>query len=265
MKLCPACHTSYADDLSFCLNDGTPLVSSVGEETIISPRGDDRRAIHISTAPTEPGGQPTMALGAPPPPSSAPPVKKGGSSFAIIAVVLLFLLLAGGAGVFVVASMLLSRNNNNNTRVAAETPTPTATPKATPAVTPSPKQSATPDEDDGTKEIQDALAELQKKMEKELKKSGSSTEDWSNDDGHDDSEQLGTMAFADSPEDGFLALRSQPSSDAGTRVAKIPHGAKMTINKCGKIVTTKLGNRGRWCTAGYAGKIGWVFDKYVRY
>lgn len=269
MKQCPACHTTYADDLSFCLNDGASLVPSIvpmgGEETIISsPRGGDRRAIHVSTGPTESGGQPTLAFSAPPPPTSGPVAKKGGSNFITVAIVILFLLLVGGGGAIIVVSMLMnSVGNSNNTRVATETPTPTATatPATTPTPSPSPKKSATPKEDDGTEELRDALADLQKMMEKELKNANSK----SGGDSDTSTDGLGTMAFANSPEDGFLALRSQPSSDVGTRVATIPHGAKMTINKCGKVVTTKLGNRGRWCTAGYAGKIGWVFDKYVRY
>ena len=38
MKQCPKCRTNYADDtLRFCLEDGTPLVASVEQETVIRP------------------------------------------------------------------------------------------------------------------------------------------------------------------------------------------------------------------------------------
>lgn len=285
MKQCPVCHTTYADDLRFCLNDGNSLVPVIGdgEETVISSQGGAHgNAIRIDTSPElAQQGEPTVAFGAPRQtnqpqqpnyayqgaPGSAPPPKKRGSSFAIIAIALVLLLLVAGGGLLVAASLWMnSRGNANNSQVASTSPTPTATPIATPSASPSPKKSATPEkEDDGTEEIRDALAQLQKMLEEEQKKSGSSPGTPSGDGTDHDDSQLGTMAFANSPENGFLALRSEPSSDSGTRITKIPHGAKMTINKCGKTVTTKRGNRGRWCTAGHAGKIGWVFDKYVTY
>src|SRR5216683_6868635 len=45
MKHCPTCKRAFDDDtLSFCLEDGTPLVEDVGarpdsQETLVSPRG----------------------------------------------------------------------------------------------------------------------------------------------------------------------------------------------------------------------------------
>ena len=69
-----------------------------------------------------------------------------------------------------------------------------------------------------------------------------------------------TTARANSPRDGFLALRSLPSAERGERVLKIPHGATVSIGGCGALV-----GRGRWCQANYNGYSGWVFDAYLIY
>jgi len=60
------------------------------------------------------------------------------------------------------------------------------------------------------------------------------------------------------PNDGFLALRSHPSTQAGRRLHKIPHGTRLKLGACHSTDA-----KGNWCRATYAGQSGWVFDRYV--
>lgn len=65
-----------------------------------------------------------------------------------------------------------------------------------------------------------------------------------------------------SPGDGFLALRSEPSASRGVRVNKIPHGKTIRVYSCGGR-TTVGGRSGRWCQVVYRRDVGWVFDAYL--
>jgi hypothetical protein len=60
------------------------------------------------------------------------------------------------------------------------------------------------------------------------------------------------------PGDGFLALRSEPSTRRGSRLAKIPHGTTIELGDCAPST-----GRGNWCRTRYDGKAGWVLDLYV--
>lgn len=70
-------------------------------------------------------------------------------------------------------------------------------------------------------------------------------------------------AKANSPKDGFLALREMPSTDIGELVVKIPHGAEFTLGECVPIKTKVDTRDGHWCMATYDGNEGWVFDAWV--
>jgi len=73
-----------------------------------------------------------------------------------------------------------------------------------------------------------------------------------------------TTARVNSPGDGFLALRTFPSSDVGERILRIPHGAAVTVGSC--INASRVGAKsGRWCRASYNGYSGWVFDAFLSY
>jgi len=61
------------------------------------------------------------------------------------------------------------------------------------------------------------------------------------------------------PGDGFLALRSDPSSKKGYRVSKIPHGTKINLLDCVKSYTTDHS----WCKTTYNGESGWVSSKFT--
>lgn len=68
----------------------------------------------------------------------------------------------------------------------------------------------------------------------------------------------GEPATVNTPGDGFLALRSEPSTQRGRRLLKIPHGTVLTLERC----VAAAGNDA-WFQANYANKNGWVFDRYV--
>jgi hypothetical protein len=60
------------------------------------------------------------------------------------------------------------------------------------------------------------------------------------------------------PGDGFLALRSEPSSQRGIRVLKIPHGSELQLGGC---VAASGGHN--WCQTTYNGQSGWIHDGHV--
>lgn len=65
-----------------------------------------------------------------------------------------------------------------------------------------------------------------------------------------------------SPGDGWLALRTEPSTKTGRRILKIPHGTLLTLYTCTGVRTSgRL--RARWCRTSYRGYEGWVFDYYL--
>ena len=73
--------------------------------------------------------------------------------------------------------------------------------------------------------------------------------------------EMGYMRV-NSPGDGWLALRSGPSSQSRLLV-KIPHRSVVRVDYCGSVVRSgKL--RGRWCEVVYKGRKGWSFDYYLR-
>lgn len=74
-----------------------------------------------------------------------------------------------------------------------------------------------------------------------------------------------TYAQVNSPGDGFLALRSEPSSNYGYRVLQIPHGAMVRVLGCQNYMQSVGGRNGRWCQVYYAGYTGWAFDGWLVY
>lgn len=65
-------------------------------------------------------------------------------------------------------------------------------------------------------------------------------------------------ATVNAPRDGFLALRSEPSTRRGVRLQKIPHGTKVQLGPC---KTNADGDT--WCQTTYLGRTGWILDRYV--
>ena len=68
--------------------------------------------------------------------------------------------------------------------------------------------------------------------------------------------------YVNSPNDGFLALRSIPNHKTGKLVAKIPHGTEIQLSTCSSLNTIG-GKKGRWCKTTYKEKNGWVFSAWT--
>jgi hypothetical protein len=69
-------------------------------------------------------------------------------------------------------------------------------------------------------------------------------------------------AQVNSPSDGFLALRSQPSAETGERILQIPHGASVMVIGC---LPKAAGKKARWCRVDYNGHVGWAYDGFLIY
>jgi hypothetical protein len=120
MKRCPQCNRTYTDDaLSFCLDDGSPLVSASAPSsydpgaTVQFPQGRD-------TAP-----QPTIAYGPGqmPPPSTPPPAWSPMPPVApqkrsvwpwILGISAVLVFMGIGVLILIIALASMSGNNNNN-------------------------------------------------------------------------------------------------------------------------------------------------------
>ncbi|HQZ95620.1 MAG TPA: SH3 domain-containing protein [Pyrinomonadaceae bacterium] len=129
----------------------------------------------------------------------------------------------------------------------------TMPPPASP--TPPAAQSATPDAENA--KLLEKLSELEKKIDAQQKQSKSSPPPVIR--------SGGTNAWVNSPGDGFLALRSDPSSNGGYRVMQIPHGASVRVLSCQGFSQNIGGHTGRWCRVSYAGNTGWAFDAWLVY
>ncbi|MGQ0543583.1 MAG: hypothetical protein ACT4O9_17340 [Blastocatellia bacterium] len=234
MKQCPACKTTYTDDsLRFCLADGATL-DAVQDEQATVLRSAERDLLRVDIAKETARTKPSSVVEK----SSGNPLLK--ILLAVLILGFLVILLAGAAGFF-----FYINSGSNNSNIAVTSPTPT------------PKQSPTPDAE--KQQLKDELANIQKRLD-EHKKANVNTQS-----SPTPNQPPAITATANSPDDGFLALRSQPNTETGTRITKIPHGARLSIGTCGRYITTRKNNFGRWCTASYNGYNGWVFDAFVKY
>ncbi len=239
MKQCSACKTNYADDSQiFCLNDGTSLIAFQSEEATISfsPINNPVR-INI------------------PPPSEAtvfvkPQLeKKGGKGLLIGALIAVLLLVIIGVAAFAGFLFLQNRNLSSNVSVAnnlqkSNTNIATATPNTTP---------------DEAALLKQKLANLEKQIQ-EQKNPKTSVPTIPN--SPTVPKPSSTVARANSPNDGFLALRTAPSSETGERILQIPHGAEIKVLGCQQAIK---GKKGRWCRVDYNGTLGWANDGWMTY
>lgn len=251
MKQCPNCKTVYTDDsLRFCLTDGASLISAAGGDAETVQMSSEKAAPLRINVP--PDSAPTVFT-APPnvqnfPTAHNQPVKKG---FGLIVAGLLGILLLAGGGLAAAYFLLARPSDNKNADVkAAVSPTTTAAPTVLPSVAP------TADE---TAKLKEEMANLKKQLEnqKNQKPNQLAAPPLP-------PSQNGRTARANSPNDGFLALRSEPNSETGYRIAKIPHGASLTVLGCPKA--SNIGKMpGRWCQVDYNGQSGWAFDAFIAF
>lgn len=248
MKQCPSCRTTYTDDtLLFCLADGSSLVahdeettfvrSSLAEPTVMLGRDSPVR-VDIEQAEI-----PTRVVSHPRTYSAAEPQRSSGILLKVLMGVIGIGILAALA---VVAGGLIYFNSKTDTATLT-----TANSKG--AASPTPGK-------DENEELREQIANLAKKLDEQKKMSNQANVPLK----LPDRSTTTTSATVNSPGDGFLALRSLPNSEAGERIARIPHGARITIGACGPVITP-VKRRGRWCQATYNGLDGWVFDAYLTY
>ena len=129
------------------------------------------------------------------------------------------------------------------TQQAQQTTPPAATPTQTP--------------DDTNERLLEKLAELEKKIDDQQKQAKATPAP--------PVIRTATRAWVNSPGDGFLALRSDPSADVGYRMLQIPHGAEVRVLSCQDRSTRISGRNGRWCRLRYEGTTGWAFDAWLVY
>ncbi|MBA3599628.1 MAG: SH3 domain-containing protein [Acidobacteria bacterium] len=236
MKQCPNCKTTYTDEsLRFCLTDGANLIFAPdAAETVRMSFANEPVRVNVP-----PDSAPTVFA---PPIAQTPPAKKGVSPI-IVGILGVLLLLV--VGLFAVYILLRTTRDKNSTILVSPTPT------ASPAVS---KTDAPTDE---TAALKEKLASLERQMQDQKnQKQAAPANTFS------PSKQTLTTARANSPRDGFLALRSEPNSETGYRIAQIPHGAVLTVLGCPK--PSNIGKMaGRWCQVTYNGQSGWAFDKFM--
>lgn len=243
MKQCPVCKTTYTDEtLQFCLADGAALTFSTSEQKTEQFTGSTN-PIRFNIAKDE---TPTIVAQNPyPTVQPAQPVKKGGGGLIIgILAALLLLVVLASAGVI---GWLLLRDKNTGDVV---TNNQSATNNSN-SVTKSP----TPDD---AAILKEKIANLEKKVQEQ--KTQKPTVPTIANTSTPQSDKI--TAKANSPGDGFLALRTGPSSETGERIMKIPHGATLTVLGC---LPKAPGKNGRWCKVDYNGNVGWAFDGYMIY
>jgi uncharacterized protein DUF4440 len=127
MKTCPTCNKTFTDpNLSFCLDDGTPLVSvapAADETTVVSPSSGDSENIPPPTEVYKP--RDWQASDYQPPgfqTSTAAPTRKKTLPWVvgILAVVVIGVIGIGIAGAILVPKMLRTATNKNSSNRNAE-------------------------------------------------------------------------------------------------------------------------------------------------
>jgi len=235
MKLCPTCKTAYSDDtLRYCLSDGANLISMPPPEATIEMTGTTN-PLRFDIAP--PDSDPTVFSPRTPPQQPAAAVRKGISPWLVLPLIAILLLSVAGLLGYILLRPVETVVSNS------ATPAPTATP------------------DSETAALKEELESLKKQIESQK------TPDKNNSNSKAVPETpVIQTARANSPRDGFLALRSIPDSENGLMLAKIPHGTNLEIIGCQKNPVQLPGKRrGRWCRTSYNGLDGWVFDAFLSY
>lgn len=244
MKQCPKCGTTYTDDsLQFCLTDGANLTStSSAAETVQMSFGNEPMRVNIpqNSAPT--------VFSAPPSQTAASQPTKKIAGIIVVCIALFFLLLAG---VGIAGFIFYKQSGGGDNAAISASPTPSIKPSVSPTVS----------SNDELEKLKRETANLKKQIEDQKNQTSNSS---SNPPYNPPPKETQTTARANSPRDGFLALRSEPNSETGYRVAQIPHGATLTVLGCPK--PSNVGKMpGRWCQVVYNGQSGWAFDAFMKF
>ena len=167
MKRCPTCNRSFDDDtLSFCLEDGTPLVrDSAGradsQETLVSPSPSARavrcpRRVTISLVEKQQSVRRSSMHRARKP--TFPPPKQRRTWPWVVAILAIVFIVIGGIVIAAIVIPPMLRNSGNDKRAQ---PTP-ARPTTWTTATPAPAASPTEEADDVPDDEDEVLAQLTK-------------------------------------------------------------------------------------------------------
>lgn len=221
--------------MRFCLADGASLTAIPdAEKTVDMSGGINQMRFNVP-----PQSEPTFISPA------SPPIQPGRSGinpwlvFPLFAILILSVIGLAGYILLKPAEIVVSN---------AATPTLAAT--------------AAPDRE--TAAIKEELESLKKQVENQKTpvKTDSATRPFPT---QTPSVPIIQTARVNSPNDRFLALRSQPNAKSGERLAQIPHGTNIEIIGCQKTSVNIGSRRGRWCRTNYYGQSGWVFDAWLDY
>lgn len=245
MKKCPVCQNTYTDDsLQFCLADGASLTFSKTEqptEQFSAATNPIRVNIGQDTSPT---------IISPPQNTPTESAKKSGGGLIIGSLIALLLLVVLGSGAIIGWLLLKDREQGNSNNVVIT--------KQTPNITNSVTQTPTPNE---TENLKQKIANLEKQVQEQQKKN-TTVPTISNPSTNSAPQSNKVTAKVNSPNDGFLALRTEPSAESGDRILQIPHGSAVTILGC---LNKEAGKKGRWCRINYDGNVGWSYDGFLIY
>jgi hypothetical protein len=230
MKQCPKCRSTYTDDgLRFCLTDGTRLTDVPDEnETQVAGRGATVRVDALEG----------NTVDAKSPRSAASKVILIGGLAGLLLIVVI--------GLIGVLAYYGLRNTTKTTENKVDNKNVASNPIAVP----------TPDSE--KQRLQDELANIQKRLSQDEKNSNRPVSQPT------PNAPDVVSARVNSPNDGFLALRSRPDV-AGELVVKIPHGDTVTIENCNRRKVIIGGRAGRWCLISWGGYQGYVFDAWLIY
>jgi Bacterial SH3 domain len=248
MKQCPACKNTYTDNtLAFCLSDGTALISYQTEEVTqqLSPANNP---IRVNIAPETSPNAFT--------PTYQPTPSKSGIGWIFGLLVGLFLLAILGLGG--IGAWFFLRSGNDKPIAVVENKPQNQNISNTPISTNI--TNSTNNTVDETSAMKQKLADLEKQI-KDQKAKVPTVPTISTAPATPKVPTV-TTAKVSSPGDGFLALRTGPSSTTGERIMEIPHGATVTVSAC---QAAAKGKKGKWCKVNYNGNAGWAFDGFLIY
>jgi hypothetical protein len=258
MKKCPACQNTYTDDsLSFCLNDGTALIDlSVEAVTQKLPGGLDTKSIETETKAfnNEPirvnfGQETKLPVNTP---IIAPVVSKDRTNLNLVTGLVIGITVSALVGGAIFFGLMMMKRGNDEVAVNRTVASPNISTVANIAVnSTNANQSA-----NETEKLKEKLANLEKQVQQQ-KNTKPNVPTFP-------TPPITTKITAkvNSPNDGFLALRSQPNAETGDRIMQIPHGATLTVVSC---LAKEAGKKGRWCKVDYEGNSGWAYDGFMSY
>lgn len=235
MKQCPVCKSTYTDDsLVFCLNDGGKLFSPAASAATREMRFDERKTLSGAGETAENyQSVPTIA------------VQKRRKSLNLIIILLVFGFIASVMGAIAVTRYFVLKRNAEREEILKSGQTPADERNSAEAIDSKEKSTEAEKQNERRKAANKTPAPVVSESDTSAKADSVST-------------------AVDSPNDGFLALRSEPDHKTGAQLLRIPHKTVIYVYNCQN--TTAVGERrGRWCETTYGGKTGWVFDGFLLY